>query len=216
MANSQYTLDKFTPTSALSKAWEVLKGNPTQVGGAFIAYFLLTAIPQQLLQTVIKMPLLGFLTTVALFVWNSFLFLGLIVFMLKLIRGEVTKVEELFQHQDKLLEYIKTSLRLLVMVIPAMIFFVLPGLYVLARFGFALYLVADSKATGGKAFRMSTAMTKDHILTLFFFFLLSFAIVMIGTLLFIIPGLIASTVATLGFSLIYQHLLQHTKISSKV
>jgi len=214
MPGKAYALTEFTATSPLSKGWEVLKENFVKVAGVLFIGFLVMSVPQEIIMNIVKggndqaPNWLSFIVMLVFFVWNSFVTIGIMNFLLKLVRGQEVKFDELFKYSDRLVPYLIGMLRLMLMLIPGLFLFVLPGIYVAIRFAYVPFLIADGKAEGSEAFKMSTEMTKDSMLTILLFGLVSFVAIMLGFIALVIPGLLAVASAYVGGVLVYEYQLK--------
>ncbi|MEO8582056.1 MAG: hypothetical protein ABI425_05800 [Patescibacteria group bacterium] len=211
----KFTLKEFSISEILSTSWHVFKDNWKELAIFIIVYLLAVQVPMMLVNRVLSRgPLLSLLRLV-LSVWNVYVGLGSIKYMLAFIRGQKPEIAKIFDNASEFVPFLIMYLRFMLVIFLGMIAFIIPGIYFSFKYAYVLILVADGKAAGSEAFVMSGQMTEGRKLTLFLYGIVSCFLVLVGMIAFVIPGLIAATVVGLGGMLTYQYLLDHKSSVSK-
>lgn len=137
-----------------------------------------------------------------------------------IIAAENKKVDllHLFEFDnDKILQILKFIIASIIyetIVVIGLILFVIPGIFLAARFAFAIFLIVENNTDIIEAFKQSYRMTDGHTLNLMKFFIAAFVIssaaALVGFALFfvgVIPMMLAVlSILTLSSIHIYRHL----------
>ncbi len=134
------------------------------------------------------------------------LHIGWTKLLLKIRDGEAGSLRELVAHGNLLLKYFST---LILFVIGALIglILIIPGIYFIVRYQFAILLVIDKNLGVTDAFKESTRLTNGVKWKLIGFSLIAFLINVLGALPFGIGLLITMPLTTLAHMYIYRKLL---------
>lgn len=215
--SSAHMLKSFTVEETLKTAWELFKNNWKQLVIFGVVYLLVTQVPAMIVENVFGKEssmarLLGFV----LAFWNVFVSLGTIKYMLAFIRGQKPEVMTLFSHTEQYVPFLIMYIRYMIVIIVGLVLFIIPGIYFCFKYAYVLMLVADGKADGSEAFKMSARMTEGKKLTMFIYAVVSAILVILGFVALVIPGLVAAGVVSIGGFLMYEYLLKHTSKSTAV
>lgn len=137
---------------------------------------------------------------------NVFLNLGLIRVCLNLVSGKTADVSQLFGEGSKLLRAFLASILFGLAVAVGLLLLIVPGIYVALRYGQFLYAIVDKNLSIGDAFRYSGELTKDNVMSLFVYAILSILVVLAGLLVFCVGIFIAFPVVTLASAVVYRWL----------
>jgi hypothetical protein len=135
-----------------------------------------------------------------------FLNLGLIRVCLNLVSGKTADVSQLFGEGSKLLKAFLASILFGLAVAVGLVLLIVPGIYVALRYGQFLYAIVDKNLSIGDAFRYSGELTKDNVMSLFVYAILSILVVLAGLLVFCVGIFIAIPVVTLASAVVYRWL----------
>lgn len=137
---------------------------------------------------------------------SVFLNLGLIRVCLNLVSGKTADVTQLFGEGSKLLRAVLAAILFGLAVAVGIVLLIVPGIYVALRYGQFLYAIVDKDLSIGDAFRYSGELTKDKIMSLFVYAILSILVVIAGFLVFCVGFFIAFPVVTLSAAVVYRWL----------
>lgn len=207
----------FAVEEILKSAWGLFKANWQQLVIFAIVYMIAVQAPMILVEKLFgKESSMGRLLSFALAFWNVFVSLGTIKYMLALLRGQKPELSLIFSNTDKYVEYLIMYIRYMIVIIGGFLLLIIPGIYFSFKYAYVLFLVADGKATGSEAFKMSARMTEGKKLTMFLYGLVSLFLVIVGFIALVIPGIIATGVVSLGAFVMYEYLLKHKGKSEAV
>lgn len=131
--------------------------------------------------------------------------MGWIRVALTVVDGGTPRLDQLFQ-ADRLVPYAIASLVLGVAVGFGLVLFIVPGVYLLARYGFTTYAIVDEGLGVGDAFRRSSDITEGHRGKLVLFGLALVVLNLLGLLAFIVGVIITSGVTILAVAYVYRRL----------
>ncbi len=212
MATTSLLPENFSISEFLMKGWEFLKEHFMTLLVFGVVFLLASAVPTLLVDGLFgRMGFLHFVLRVATWVWGAYLSLGGMRYMLAMLRGKSPELSVAFNNTADFQKYFIMYLRVAFVVVGGMFLLVVPGIYWATKYAFVLFLVADGKADGAEAFKMSARMTEGNKLTIFLYFLVTGVLTTIGMMLLLIPGLIIGASAGIGFYMMYEYLLKSTK-----
>ncbi len=207
-------LSEFSVTEALSVGWEVVKKDWLSLLVAAIIYALATQVPVAIFQVVLgKQGPAAFLGVGLGMLWSVFMMIGLIRYMLALVRGQRPELGVLFSGADRYVTMLLVYIPFMVVVGFGMMLLIVPGIYLATKFAFAMVLIADGKSDGFDAFSKSSRMTEGRQLTLVLYYLVAAAMIIGGFMLVIIPGVVASMVVGVGTFLLYEFALANQQVN---
>lgn len=131
--------------------------------------------------------------------------MGWIRVALTVVDGGRPHVEQLIR-TDQLLPYAITSLLFGAAVLVGLVLFVIPGIYVAARWGFATYAVIDEGLGVGAAFERSSSITEGRRLKLVLFALAILALNLVGLLAFVVGVILTAGVSLVAVAYVYRRL----------
>jgi hypothetical protein len=220
-------LSSFSIGEALDKGFKFFQANVAKILIAGVVYLLATGIPSAIGKSIAgDNQMFMTLMNILMQIWGAYVGLGMTRYMLSLIRGGNPELSMLFNNVDAFVGYLIMYIRFILVtfapvlvalaltaVMPLFFFLVLiavlPAVYFSIKYGFVLMLVADNKANGSEAFKMSADMTKGRELTLFAYGLVSGILTVIGLILLVVPGIVMIAVSGVGMMLLYEYALKH-------
>jgi hypothetical protein len=208
--SSAYLPAEFGVVTIFKAGWEVVKENWPQLLIFVVVYFLASQIPAWVGIKLFRESSMWWVFQILLNLWSLFLSLGAVKYGLALVRGKKPDVMMLFNNKDQFVEYLIMNIRLGLVLFFGFCLLIIPGIYFSFKYAYVPFLVADGKATGSEAFRLSGKMTKGRKWTMLRYGILGWLLSMLGLLLFVLPGLVAIGVTYMGGLLMYEYLLIHT------
>tara|TARA_B100001142_G_scaffold330177_1_gene396784 strand:- start:3231 stop:3848 length:618 start_codon:yes stop_codon:yes gene_type:complete len=119
-------------------------------------------------------------------------------------RGKSISFRDLIQVDfNKFIHYLLTTLFCGLLIMMGLVFFILPGIYLIVRLMFAQYLVLDKNIAFFDAIKLSWNMTQDNGLDLFSFLLAMLFLLIVGFFSFILGLLLAIPIIWLSTAKIY-------------
>lgn len=137
-------------------------------------------------------------------VFSIFLTLGFIRFMLNLVSGREASVAQLFGEGRLLLRGIIASLLFGVMAAIGFLLLIIPGIYLVARYGFFMNALVDRKCGILESFRISSDLTTNNRLNVVLLMFASLVVVILGLLALCIGVLFAYPVVALAWAVAYR------------
>jgi hypothetical protein len=209
---STHALSSISVSEVLPKAWNVLKDNMKEVLIGGLVYALVTQVPSYVIQMVFGQESgIGGILGLVLQIWSIYVSLGFTRYMLGVIRGQHPTVELIFNNTADFVKYFIINIRYMLVVFGGLLLLVIPGIYFAIKYMYVPILVADNKADGSDAFKMSGKMTDGNMMNLFIYGLVVAVLVGIGMVALVIPGIVAAIIGGLGGILIYEFLLKKVK-----
>lgn len=207
-------LTSLSVSEVLTKGWEFTKIHFFDLLIMMIIVLVATAVPSTLAKAIFGRGMLGSIVNLLLQVWNAYLTLGMMRYVLSLMRGKKMEYMEAFNNMDKFAAFLMVYVIFAIAAGVGLVFFVVPGIIIMLMYGFSIVLAADGKANGMDAFTMSSKMTEGHKMELFVYMVVSAVMVIVGFMFLIIPGFIAAMVSSMGFYLMYEYLLEKMPASA--
>ena len=203
-ASQSAMLSSFSVGEALTKGWQFFQVNVSKMVVLGAIYLVASIVPSYAVQMLAEdNSSLASLLSLALNVWGMYLTLGMTRYVLSLVRGGNPEVSTIFNNVDSLVNYLIMKIRYFIVIFGGLLLLVIPGIYFSLKYGFTLMLVADGKANGSEAFKMSAQMTEGRRLTLFVYAVASALLVGVGMILLVVPGILAGVVAGVGMVFLY-------------
>jgi uncharacterized membrane protein len=224
----------FEPLEALSWGWSVLRAAPERIGvplvvASFIvvisatlipsilgglARFVVGSDPETFLGTVLigVSRLFGF--AISLFV-SAYVSTGVYPFVLNVARGKPVEISDLLKHQDKFSRCLGLTFAMGVAIGIGSAFCVVPGAAVLIFTSLAMPLLVDLDMSVVAALRASYELVRVHFAPVAVFCVLSFVVILVGTLLcFAGAVLVSIPVVLLAQAYVYLRLHGETPVSA--
>jgi hypothetical protein len=98
---------------------------------------------------------------------------GWLNYCLKIVRGEKVTIAVIFDAFGKFRDVWIVSILLSVIAFAGAVFFVVPGIYILVRYGFSLLAVLDKNIAPVKSFEFSSVITEGHRWQIAVFYIIS-------------------------------------------
>ncbi|MCD6378908.1 hypothetical protein J7M07_00500 [bacterium] len=105
---------------------------------------------------------------------------GWLNYCLKIVRGEKVTISVIFDAFSKFRDVWIVSIFLSVIAFAGAIFFVVPGIYILVRYGFSLVTVLDKNIAPIKSFEFSSVITGGHRWQIAVFYIISVGLYMLA------------------------------------
>lgn len=207
MAVKEYSMG-----DAVRFGWDTLKGNIGFFIGFTVIMILITYAP-----TIVSI-LLGEGDDAAVGSILSFIFipvqiiaaLGATKIAAKFTLGEKPELADLFRSYRLFFRYLGSSILVGIIALIGLILLIIPGIILIIRLQFFVYLIVDKNAGAIEAIQQSWEMTKGKTGNLFLFGLLLFAIEVAGLIALGVGLLVAAPVAFLAQAYVYRKLADHS------
>lgn len=122
-------------------------------------------------------------------------------------RGEKVDFADYWNHLSRFVDFAVTNIVLMIMVCLGLIFFIVPGIYLAIRFGYAPILVVDKGMSFSDALTGSTNMTRGNMWGLFGIGLAMIGLIVVGALALGVGLLLAVPVAMVAQGYVYNRLV---------
>jgi hypothetical protein len=140
--------------------------------------------------------------------------LGLLHVLIHLVRsGEELGVEELFSQRRIYLRALLGTLCYYLLVAAGLLFFIIPGIYFAVRYYFLQYFYVDTDASFEEGFRRAAGMTRGKMWHFLGFFILLFALNMLGFLLLVVG--LAVTIPVTALAVVHAYVAMGTSEPEK-
>jgi uncharacterized membrane protein len=201
------------PKKFFSKAWSIFKEKWSFL---YLVFFIMFAV--QILASLLgsynqdSMPE-GVILLVSLASWvlNLVMSMGLIDILLKTIRGQDAEIEDLFNFKRKILSFVWANFLVGLIVVAGFILLIVPGVIWGIKYMFVQYLIVDKGLSASEAMKQSAQMTKDKKGRILVFGLFSFLINLLGLLALVLGLFITAPLTSLAYALLYNHLLSRVE-----
>lgn len=194
----------FEVGEAIRYGWRGLVRNLVPLAGialvVFAVNFLVSVLDQAVNTTAGRIGTFLLSTIVSLLVG-----MGWIRVALTVVDGGRPALDQLLR-TDSLVPYAIASLVLGVAVGIGFVLFVVPGVYLLARFGFTTYAIVDEGLGVGDAFRRSSDITEGRRGKLVLFGLALIVLNVLGLLAFLVGVILTSGVTIVAVAYVYRRL----------
>jgi hypothetical protein len=134
------------------------------------------------------------------------LFGGYIATLLKYFRGGKISFDDMFTLDNRWISFTFLSLIKALLILLGLLCFIVPGIYLCIRWMFAEFFVLEEGMGPIAALRASAAMTKGRVGELFLFSALCVLLVALGSLCFLVGGIVALIVVLFASMDIYTRL----------
>lgn len=206
-------MKQFEISEVIKKSWEILKKNYF----FFVVFFILTiglsilhniviAIFSSILSSIIPSQILSTIVFVESFIFGSFIQLANLIVLIKAVNGQNPEYRDVYKHYPKLLNYILSSLLLIVVVGAGFILLIIPGIYLALRLQFMPYIAAEKNIGPIDALKQSWAMTNGKVLNLLKFVLVLIGIIVLGVLALFVGLIIAAPLVAVSVAYLYKTL----------
>lgn len=137
---------------------------------------------------------------------SVFLSLGLARFSLNLVSGRDASVANLFSEGRLLIRGVLATFLFGIAMVVGFLLLIVPGIYVIARYGLFLTAIVDRNCGIGESFAYSAKLTTNNRMNMFLIMVISFAAAVLGCLAFCIGLLFAYPVILLAWTVAYRWL----------
>lgn len=215
------SLSKFSLESSLSEGWQCTKREFWPMIGVLtvagilpttlaIITFLLSFTSHSDFQSYILWSLCcGFVSLIV----NAFVEMGLLNVQLKVVHGEHARVSDLFSRRGVIINFLAGSFLYGLIKFFGLLFFIIPGLYVMVSLPFYSYFIVDKEMGPIQALKASWVATRgarlDYALTLIVFHFVK----VLGSMVFLVGAIPANMVTMFGTAHIYRQLLSRSPVS---
>jgi uncharacterized membrane protein len=135
---------------------------------------------------------------------SVYLTLGMIRFGLNLVSGEPASAGQVFSQGHRLLPAIAASILFGLMVFAGLLLLVVPGIYLMLRYGQFMNAIVDRNMGVIESLSYSSAITRNNRMNLLGLALLSLAIIIAGFLALVVGLIFAYPVVWLGWMTAYR------------
>lgn len=183
------------------KGWQLFRANVGPLIGIIIVLFLL-AIPSNTGEDASAGQNL-FASLYSIFVLNP---VALVAYygVVRLARGQELNPQGLFSVlQNNYLNVVGVTFLASMIIGIGFLLFIIPGVYLSARLGFAGYLCLDRGLGPIDAIKTSWDVTQGHAGTLILYGIVAFFLILVGLLALLVGALVAMPVALAAFAILY-------------
>jgi uncharacterized membrane protein len=194
-------------SKSLQQGWEAFTSHFADILIAAVATFVAALIVGMIGGILVKFPLVSAVYHILGMFFGAFLAIGWIRIGLGALRNESTKLDQFQQPFGKAFKYLVASFLYDFVVFVGFCAFIVPGIYFVLRYQFALSLIVDKDVGILDAFAMSSQMTRKSKLDLFGLGIMSMFVNMIGFLFLLIGLIVTIPVTRLATLSAYQQLM---------
>ncbi|HEX5417248.1 MAG TPA: hypothetical protein VFZ25_16405, partial [Chloroflexota bacterium] len=151
-------------------------------------------------------PVIGFLFRLLEYAVGLFFQMNLIKIALEIFDGRPARLEDLFTIPAHWLSYLIAGIIVGIVVGIGFVIFIIPGLYMLARWLFYGYAIVDRGANATDSLGVSWQMTSGHVLGMILLVVALLVINLIGALIFGVGLLISAPVSLMAVTYAYRTL----------
>lgn len=141
------------------------------------------------------MPLTGFALRIVTFFFVSFAAMVVIRYALHVVDALPFGMKDVKELQPRWLSFIGTGLTFALVLLIGTVAFIIPGIYALTRYGFAVQIIVDGEQSIRDAFKKSVSYTENRRWELLRVYLVALVLNALGALLFLV-GLIVTVPLT--------------------
>lgn len=201
-------MKKFSIKEAVKHGWTLFKANKKILILATLLFMILSNLHNQG-RGMWGRYHSGFspLVWVVLFAVGIIVQIGWMKIILHIEEGDKTHLKELFTHLEIFWRYLGVYVIYIVAMMVGFVLFIIPGIYVTLKYGFAPILILDKKGLKiSEAFKQSAMMSRDKKWKLLGLFLVMILLNILGAIALGVGLLISIPVSTLAFVHIYKGL----------
>lgn len=151
-----------------------------------------------------NMPLTAFALRIVALFFSSFAVMVIIRYTLAVVEGAPFGKKEIQALTPRWLSFIGATLTLLLVVLLGTIAFIVPGLYLLTRYGFVPHIIIDGEQSIRDAFKKSVSYTENRRWELFRVFLLVGVLNVLGAALFLVGLIITLPLSVVLMTKVYR------------
>lgn len=204
----------FSKKEALQFGWETTKSNLRFFIGFLIVLIALIIIPYIIAIRVMEINVfLGSIFHLIDYVLTLIVSMGLIKTVLRFCDNEKGNFKDLFSQYPLFFKYLGGSILYFLIVFAGLILLIVPGIVWGIKFLFYDYFIIDKKLGPIEALKKSSAITKGQKWNLFVFFLIVFAINLIGALALLIGLFVTVPITMVATAFVYRKLSSQLEIT---
>jgi len=194
--------EELSLTGSIKFAWEKVTKNLGFFIPLAIIYFALTGIDWTAQKTDTTIPAISIIQ----YLLNIVMAVGITYISLQTIKGEKTKIEDLFIHSQYFLRFLLGSILYGLIVVLGLLLLVVPGIVWGLKYSFISYIFVDKDMSIADAFRKSAEITAGKKLTMIAFYIMLFGVLILGALALGVGLLIAVPVTWVAGAHFYRQL----------
>lgn len=213
-------MNTFSIRAALKRGWRIFTGNKKLLILVTLIMGILSALEggggtHSIRGGETNLYFMTFGVGVGVFILSTVVQIGAYKIMLKLEDGQKASVYELLSHDELFFKYVLTQTILSMMVVVGLVLLVVPGLYIMMRYGFAPIIAVDSGESVGRAFKKSADITDGSKWKLFWLLVATLLVNLLGLLVLGVGILVSLPVTFLAWTHVYRKLLDGTGARQK-
>ena len=200
----------FDPVESYKKAWEIMPGLKGTFWIAMLIYIVIAGVLGAITGFTLGSAdpysfgvgdlISQVLTTFLL----SPLYAGIFMILIKHSIGSPIQVGELFNHYDKIVPIFIVMFLTQILVMIGLVLFIIPGIYLMVCFSFALPLVIEKNMSPIEALKTSRKVVHHKWFSFAGFFLLGLVVILAGVLALLVGLVWAIPLASLAWALVYR------------
>lgn len=214
----QYT---FNIGEVFSEAWQKTKGSKTKFIGAGLIYIgisifivLIQALPTMVLGESAVTTVIDIIMSVLPLFITTPLFIGLYFMGVRRASNGPIAVGQIFQYFGRMLPLVLGMFLLYLLLALGFILLVLPGIYLMVAYAFALPLMADKGLSPWQALEISRKAVTHRWFSFFAFLILTLLIYLISIVFLFIPLIWTFPWLMIAFGITYRNLFGYSEITN--
>jgi 4-amino-4-deoxy-L-arabinose transferase-like glycosyltransferase len=144
-----------------------------------------------------------FITTIISSIFNIFVSLGIIRATLDFLDEKAISFSTVFSQSSKLIKGVVAYIIFSIVVSIGFVLLIVPGIYLVSRYGFFLHAIVDKNCGIMESFNYSSELTKNNKMNVFVLFLLSILVSIAGVLALLVGLLWAYPTIFLAMTIAY-------------
>ena len=202
------TTKNFSKKEAIKSGWQTMKSNLGFFIGLLLLVWVISIGPGILTALVSgKIPLLSFILTIASWILQIIISMGLIKIALRFTNNEKGEFADLFSSYPLFFKYLFGSILYGLIVFGGFILLIVPGIIWSIKYQFFAYFIIDKELGPIEALKKSGEITKGVKWNLFLFGLLLAGINLLGVLALLIGIFAAMPTTMVATAFVYRKLL---------
>ncbi len=197
-------MNTFSITEAIKTGWQKTFQNLWLWVGIMITSGVIYVVLTNLTRN--SNGVLNLILSIASFVIQAIIEIGVITIALRLLGGQSVKYTDMFNGYPLVWQFLIATIVGSVLVVVGLIVFIIPGIYIALRLSQACFLVIDQKLQGIDALKKSWAMTQGHAMQLLLLAIAFALINMVGAVALLIGLLVTIPTTTIAMAFVYRKL----------
>jgi len=200
-------MQTFSIRKAFKAGWELFKNNKTVLIVSTFIMMVAGSFSSSHERAFRVVEFSSILIAVAIWIVVVILKIGWTKLLLKLLDGEVTSVKEMIQHSNLFWKYLGTNLLYALMVSVGFVLLIIPGFYLMLKYGFAPIIIIDEHVSIRGAFKKSAEITQGVKWKLLGLIIVVALANILGACIFFVGLFVSIPVSSLAYLSVYRKLI---------